>query len=196
MARKNSKNTKGKIVSAAWHLFYEQGFDETTVDNIVEASGTSKGSFYHYFSSKDALMSSLSYLFDEKYEELRETMNPALNPFEKLILMNKELFLMIENTISIDMLARLFSVQLLTKDKVNLTDHNRTYYKLLREIVLEGQKDGFFREDVTVNDIIKAYAMFERGIMYDWCLCNGEYSICQYSSTILPIFLKTYCRNL
>ena len=66
MRRKNNRNTKGKIVSTAWRLFYEQGYDNTTVDDIVYESGTSKGSFYHYFSGKDALLSSLSYLFDEK----------------------------------------------------------------------------------------------------------------------------------
>lgn len=45
MKKKSSKNTKGKIVSAAWQLFYQQGYDDTTIDEIVEASGTSKGLF-------------------------------------------------------------------------------------------------------------------------------------------------------
>ena len=49
MCAKKAKTTKKKIVSAAWKLFYEQGYDNTTVDDIVEESGTSKGSFYHYF---------------------------------------------------------------------------------------------------------------------------------------------------
>ena len=31
MSKKNQRNTKGKIVSAAWKLFYEQGYDATTV---------------------------------------------------------------------------------------------------------------------------------------------------------------------
>ena len=68
--KKNARNTKGKIVSAAWKLFYQQGYDNSTIEEIVEASGTSRGSFYHYFEGKDALLSSLSYLFDDKYVEL------------------------------------------------------------------------------------------------------------------------------
>ncbi|MBR5488572.1 MAG: TetR/AcrR family transcriptional regulator, partial [Firmicutes bacterium] len=55
MKKKNSRNTKGRIVSAAWQLFYRQGYDDITIEEIVEASGTSKGSFYHYFDGKDAL---------------------------------------------------------------------------------------------------------------------------------------------
>ena len=194
MKKKNSKNTKGKIVSAAWQLFYQQGYDDTTIDEIVEASGTSKGSFYHYFDSKDALLTSLSYLFDEKYEELIETMDPSLSPLDKLVLMNRELFLMIENTVSVTLLAQLFSTQLVTKGERHLLEPERTYYKLLRQIAIEGQQRGVFREDLSVNDITQADAVFERGIMYDWCLCNGNYSLCQYSSTLLPLFLKGFCR--
>lgn len=127
MARKDSRNTKGRIVDAAWELFYEQGYEQTTIDEIVERSETSKGSFYHYFDGKDALLSSLSYLFDKKYEELKDTIDPEMNSYEKLLYLNHELFLMIENRVSLDLLARLFSTQLTTVGEKHLLDHNRTY---------------------------------------------------------------------
>ena len=53
--KKKTRNTKAKIVSAAWKLFYEQGYEATTVEEIIEESHTSRGSFYHYFEGKDAL---------------------------------------------------------------------------------------------------------------------------------------------
>lgn len=192
--KKSSRNTKGKIVSAAWQLFYQQGYDNTTIDEIVSLSGTSKGSFYHYFDGKDSLLSSLSYLFDEKYEELMETMDETLSPIEKLIYLNQELFLMIENTVSVDLLSKLFASQLVTSGEKHLLSANRTYYKLLRQITVEGKKDGFFKDSLSINDITKAYAMFERGLMYDWCICNGNYSLCQYSATMLPLFLEGLCK--
>lgn len=192
MRKKNTRNTKGKIVSAAWRLFYEQGYDDTTIDDIVFESETSKGSFYHYFSGKDALLSSLSYLFDEKYEELSETLSDEMGCIEKLIFLNQELFRMIENSVSIDLLAGLLSSQLTTKSEKHLLDHNRTYYRLLRSIIMKGQQNGELQTDVSVNDIVKAYALYERAIMYDWCLCNGEYSLCSYSTKMLPLFLDGY----
>ena len=137
MERKKNQ-TKKKIVSAAWRLFYEQGYENTTVDDIVELSGTSKGSFYHYFEGKDALLSSLSILFDEKYEELTPRMDPEMNSFDKLMYLNRELFSMIERTVPIDLLARMYSTQLVTRGEKHLLDHNRVYYRLLRSIVLEG----------------------------------------------------------
>ena len=40
------QNVKRRIVDAAWELFYEKGYDDTTVDDIIRLSETSKGSFY------------------------------------------------------------------------------------------------------------------------------------------------------
>ena len=40
------KNTRRRIIDAAWRLFYWQGYDGTTVEEIVEESGTSRSSFY------------------------------------------------------------------------------------------------------------------------------------------------------
>ncbi|XVG95694.1 TetR/AcrR family transcriptional regulator [Eubacteriales bacterium KG127] len=192
MAKKKTSNTRGKIISAAWRLFYENGYEDTTVDDIVDESGTSKGSFYHYFSAKDELLSSLSYIFDEKYEEISETMPADLNATEVLLFLNQKLFFMIENEITVDLLSRLFSSQLITRGSRHLLDQDRTYYKLLRKIILSGQENGELRDDVSVNEIIKAYAIMERGLMYDWCLCNGNYSLAQYSKGIMENFLKSY----
>ena len=187
--KKITNQTKGRIVSAAWQLFYQYGYNNTTIDDIVELSQTSKGSFYHYFGSKDDLLGSLSYLFDEKYEELMETMDPMLSPIEKLLKINQELFLMIENTVSVSMLSQLFGSQLTTKGEKHLLDPDRTYYKLLRRIAVEGQQQGLFRPELSINDITKAYALYERAIMYDWCISSGNYSLCQYSEKMLPLFL-------
>ncbi|MBR5122572.1 MAG: TetR/AcrR family transcriptional regulator, partial [Anaerotignum sp.] len=138
MAKKNTRNTRSRIVSAAWKLFYEQGYDDTTVEEIVEESGTSKGSFYHYFSGKDALLGSLSDLFDDKYQELIPTLEEDMDSFDKLMYLNQELFLMIDNSVSLDLVARMYSSQLVTAGEKHLMDHNRLYYKLLRQIVSEG----------------------------------------------------------
>ena len=192
MPRKNARNTKGRIISAAWKLFYEQGYEDTTVEDIVFESETSKGSFYHYFDGKDALLGTLAYVFDEKYEELTQTMDPSMSAMEKLIYLNHELFAMIDASISMDLLARLLSTQLLARGEKHLLDRNRTYFKLLRQIIAQGQKDGQLRTDRTVNEIVKAYALWERALMYDWCLSGGEYSLVAYTDNMTPVFLQSY----
>ena len=155
MSKKKTRNTKGKIISAAWELFYEQGYDDTTVEEIIEKSGTSKGSFYHYFEGKDALLGSLSIIFDEKYQELMETID-------------------------------------VTKGEKHLLDHNRLYFKVLRKIVTEGQKNGELTDELSVNEIVRAYAMLERAFLYDWCIRNGDYSLLQYSEKMFPVLFGGY----
>ena len=192
MPRKNTRNTKGRIISAAWKLFYEQGYEETTVEDIVFESETSKGSFYHYFEGKDALLGTLAYVFDEKYEELMQTMDPELDAMDKLAYLNRELFAMIDGGISMDLLARLLSTQLLARGEKHLLDRNRTYFKLLRQIITEGQRAGQLRQDRSVNEIVKAYALWERALLYDWCLCGGDYSLAAYTEKTTPMFLESY----
>ena len=103
--------------------------------------------------------------------------------------LNKELFLMIENTVDFDLLCRLFATQLTTKGEKHLLDHNRVYYKLLRKIIVEGQQKGELTEQMTPSEMVKYYALCERGMMYDWCLSNGEYSLCEYAKSFMPFFL-------
>ena len=98
------------------------------MEEIIALSGTSKGSFYHYFDGKDALLSTLSSLFDEKYEELMEELTPDMTAMDQLLFLNQELFKMIEDSISLDLLARLYSTQL----KMCIRDRNkgRSHYAL------------------------------------------------------------------
>ena len=192
MAKKNSRNTKGRIISAAWKLFYEQGYEETTVEDIVFESGTSKGSFYHYFDGKDALMGTLAYVLDEKYEELKPTLDPEREAIETLVYINHGLYAMIESSVSIDLLTRLLSTQLLARGEKHLLDRNRVYFRLLRQIVRQGVERGEFRPDLTVDEIVKAFAMWERAQLYDWCLCSGDYSLVTYADKMTPLFLESF----
>ena len=187
---KKTRNTRGRIVSAAWKLFYEQGYEDTTVEEIIAQSHTSKGSFYHYFDGKDALLSTLSLLFDEKYEELRDTLDPDTPAMQQLLYLNAELFGMIENSISMELLARLLSTQLTTSGEKHLLDHSRVYYKLLRAIIARGQERGELTGRMSVSEMVKLYALSERALMYDWCLCGGEYSLKAYAAQVLPAFLS------
>jgi len=192
VAKRNARNTRGRIISAAWRLFYEQGYENTTVEDIVFESETSKGSFYHYFDGKDALLGTLANVFDEKYEELMRDMKPGMSALDRLIYLNHELFAMIDDSVSLDLLTRLLSTQLLTRGEKHLLDRNRYYFKLLRQIVNEGIQAGEFRGGLTVNDIVKAYALWERALLYDWCLCGGEYSLVAYTDQMTPVFLNGY----
>src|SRR5262249_16108751 len=49
-------NTRIRMIKVAADLFHKQGVRATSPDEIIEASRTGKGQFYHYFKSKDGLI--------------------------------------------------------------------------------------------------------------------------------------------
>ena len=184
MARINK--TKAKITKVAWQLFHEKGYSETTIDDIIAASGTSKGSFYHYYSSKDELLSSLSELFDAKYEEVMQTLDADMNSFDKLMYLSYTVHDMIGKEIPIGLLSSLYSSQVITKGDKHLQNQDRYYYQVITQIIAEGQERGQITKDMTVREIQRLYTLSERAIIYDYCISNGNYSLGEYTKQIMP----------
>lgn len=192
MDKDRKKSVKSRIVSSAWQLFYEKGYNGTTVDDIIALSGTSKGSFYYYFSTKDELLNTLSLILDEYYEELEQKMDPDMNSFSKLLYLNYEVHAMMEERISVDLLASLYSTQLVSERESHLLDQNRNYYRLVNQIVEEGQKRGQIRTDIAASEVTRYYTMCERALVSDWCLNKGRYSLGQYSKECMPFMMEHF----
>jgi len=75
MDKENNKRIKqNKILEAAYTVFVEKGYSDTTMDDIVKKSEMSKGAIYHYYNSKKALFISLidhweTYSFPDFYKK-------------------------------------------------------------------------------------------------------------------------------
>lgn len=55
MTPRGSTNSKERIVKAAGELFYEQGYQSTTIDQVIERSGVSRPTVYSHFTTKEDL---------------------------------------------------------------------------------------------------------------------------------------------
>ncbi|MGB4502791.1 MAG: TetR/AcrR family transcriptional regulator, partial [Dethiobacteria bacterium] len=66
---KENFSTRDRIINAAIEVFFENGFSDTTVDDITNYAGVSHGTFYIYFKNKkDALRELLKETFDLLYD--------------------------------------------------------------------------------------------------------------------------------
>ena len=119
-------------------------------------------------------------------------MEPEMNSFEKLLYLNYETHSMMEEKIRIDLLASLYSTQLVSQGNRNLLDQNRKYYRLITKIVEEGQKRGQICSDMTVSGITRYYSMCERALVSDWCLNKGDYSLGEYSRKCMPLMMEHF----
>ena len=43
--------------------------------------------------------------------------------------------------------------------------------------------------------MVKLYALSERAILYDWCLCGGEYPLRRYSGSVMAGFLSSFLEH-
>ncbi|WP_307555029.1 MULTISPECIES: FAD-dependent oxidoreductase [unclassified Paenibacillus] len=57
--RASTRKKRDVMMEVALTMFMEKGYENVSVDDIIAATGSSKGTFYHYFKSKDAIISAL-----------------------------------------------------------------------------------------------------------------------------------------
>ncbi|MDX8481362.1 helix-turn-helix domain-containing protein [Mesorhizobium sp. VK24D] len=57
---KSPEVRSAELLDCAQRLFFQRGYDDTTVNDIIREAGLSKGAFYHYFASKEALLEALA----------------------------------------------------------------------------------------------------------------------------------------
>jgi len=87
------KEKEKAIIEAAIKLYATKGFASTSIQEIVSESGISKGAFYLYFKSKDALLIAiLEYYFDYIQKKLEAYEQEQLPPREKFSLQLAALF--------------------------------------------------------------------------------------------------------
>ena len=79
--RKDSIETKKKILAVCVRLFLEQGYRETTISQIVEEAGVARGSFQNLFPTKDAvLMELVKPMFGGQFGVARGLVGDSLPP--------------------------------------------------------------------------------------------------------------------
>lgn len=68
----NFEHKRLELIQIAFKLFMEKGYENTTVNDILKASGISKGAMYHYFDKKEDILDAvLNYVIDideKRYE--------------------------------------------------------------------------------------------------------------------------------
>ena len=78
---RSASQTRQRILKAAASLFSLHGYDGTTVDDILEATGITKGALYYYFASKEALCRAV---IEEAVREVRNLVDPNTEHVEGL----------------------------------------------------------------------------------------------------------------
>ena len=185
----NEQKQRQQLLNAAWKLFYEKGYQDTTLDDILKEAHCSKGRFYYYFHAKAELLDSMYELFDEKYEEFYQSIDPTLGSFEQLLSLNRFMFDFMSRQIGKELLTSLYVSQLSGTTGIRFWGEQRSFIKIILKIVTQGQERGEIRKDIDRNTLASDIVAEERSQLISWCLAGGSYDLAAVS---IPKLERSY----
>ena len=181
MTPHGKRHAKQDIMDAAWKLFTEQGYDETTISQIIELSGKSRSTFYHHFRGKDELLFSLAYFYDSDYEGWLKTCNRALPAADQLLAFNHFVLDNLEHSPHLDLFPSLYGLQVVTTGT--------------RQILFDGIKCGELKSDYSYVELSQMITDAQIGLTYSWCLTQRRFSLLQYGESLLTPFIESLRAN-
>ena len=147
------ERTKEKIFKTALTLFLEQGYDNTTVQEITEKAEVAKGTFFSHFPTKDAI---LTYLGEQRIEKMQEALSIELSQIQSAKDQILKLFdFLAEVNEENKKITKLVSYEILKKFNSPELDHeaeNQLELKRIMEnIIVRGQQTREFKQDFQPN---------------------------------------------
>lgn len=194
MAQKQerSQETTAAIMQAAMKLSLIKGIDNVTVRDICAEAGISVGAFYHHFTSRQELLQRSFEAFDQILTRHMEQRYLSKPPHEALT----------------DLL--IFQVRFMSQDGAGLISHyyrtllafptpdavsfDRPYQRAVLDCVQRLADAGRFCPDCQPRTIANLCITFVRGCLLDWCLHEQSYDIVSHTRSVLPIFIRGFCR--
>ncbi|WP_050699132.1 TetR/AcrR family transcriptional regulator [Anaeromassilibacillus senegalensis] len=142
MARnKYPEITENRILDAATKLFWEKGYEQTTIQDIVDALGDlSKGAIYHHFKSKDDIVNAVCDHITAEINPFDKIKNaPGWNGFQKI----RQLFLLsLSNKKQREMFHLFPSLLKNPRFLTQTVEECISMAPMLQEIIEEGNADG------------------------------------------------------
>ncbi|MEV6010812.1 TetR/AcrR family transcriptional regulator [Streptomyces sp. NPDC051976] len=203
MARNATGSTGGgtgiavpeRLLAEATRLFAEQGYDRTSVQEIVEAAGVTKGALYHYFGSKDDLL-------HEIYGRVLRLQTERLDAIaagdggvrERLAEAAADVVVTsIQNLDDTKIFFR--SMHQLSPEKQKaVRAERRRYHEKFRSLVEEGQREGHFRADLR-PDLVVDFFFGSVHHLGTWYREDGPLSAEQVATEFSDLLLHSVRRH-
>ena len=169
MARnKYPEITVEKILRAAQKLFLEKGYDNTTIQDIVdEMNGLTKGAVYHHFKSKEDIMDALGdkMFFDHNpFEEIRNRKD--LNGLQK---MRTAMLLNLSDRERVEITRQAIPIMKNPRILAGTIETNRRVLSpIFQELIEEGNRDGSITTQYA-KELAELLPLLDRCIMPQDC---------------------------
>jgi len=181
-----AKNTQNKIYCTAIDLLEKKGFDNLTVEEICQKAGVSIGSFYNYFKSKNDILNIIYKVADDYFKDVVDDALKEGHSYEKILRFFK-FYADYNAERGLDFIKHLYNSQ----NKVFITN-GRDMQNVLQKIIEEGQEKGEIQTQMKPREMVEYLFIAARGLIYDWCLHDGEYDLSEFVVDYMKRLVKIF----
>lgn len=179
------------ILRAAAKVFARSGFFNAKVADVAREAGVADGTVYLYFKGKDDLLSSIFAAAMEGFLiQARAQLSELKHPHERLYSFAR---LHLELMESERDMAIVFQVELRQSTKFMeqfSTTYLADYFRIVREIIEDGQRQGVFRVQLNPQLLAKLFFGALDEMVTNWILSHQHYSLVSMVEPVLDVFLN------
>jgi AcrR family transcriptional regulator len=179
-----------RLLATATRLFAERGFERTTVQEIVDAAGVTKGALYHYFGSKDDLLHEVYARVLRLQQERLDSFAGADAPVEQRLRAAAAdvVVTSIENYDDTTIFFRSMH-QLSPEKQKQVRAERRRYHERFRALIEEGQGTGVFSTAVPA-DLVVDYHFGSVHHLGTWYRRDGRLSPREVADYLADLLLR------
>lgn len=191
MREKQSAQKRTMIYEKAKALFMLYGYTNTTIADISKATNMSIGSLYHFYKSKEAILLEICEYMGEAKTFNENIEVKAKNPYEYIMDFFAE-YMGEWEKLGVDLTMNVYRIL-----DVERLDETKALRKLvyddgLTKFIEAAQSQGTFDTSLAPGEAAQYIFTVCRGLIYDWCLFNGSFSLTAKTREFLPRILSTF----
>jgi AcrR family transcriptional regulator len=190
-----SEETMLRILKQAMRLFLEKGYHGTSIEDITQAAGLTRGALYWHYKKKEDLLKKIIEEFEKRsldglIHSVREVKGGALDKFEKMLrynaafaYYNRELCVSF-TTLAVEFLGAHHRIE------TKFRHIYEKYQNFLSDLILQGQKEKVFNKKINANLTALAIMAFHDGILLHWSMNRGKIDEKAFVETYRKIILN------
>jgi len=190
---KRSPDTESRIIQAALEIFVRKGYHGTSIQDITEKVGLTKGALYAHFKSKGELLLRIIDEFKVRFiggmvEALEANSGDALEKIHKVISFNSKFALENEHLcVFLTFLTTELNADVDFEPPLKAT--YLEYRKVISEVIRQGIRQGVFKKDLDPDIAALTFMALHDGVLHQWVLNRNQVDGELYVRTFREIFL-------
>lgn len=182
-----------EIALAVRDIMLETDFNKITVDDICNATGIAKGTFYHYFSSKDSLLDQVLYPIDDFFSSFENELMESTG-FVEAITQYADSYATYVTTSGMEMCHTVI-LAMINSANTSFVSHDRGIISILYKIICFWQEKGEVTSGISAEQICDMFVVVLRGYILNWYVNGGRYDLIDTMTTHLRLFASAFCNN-